>query len=47
MLYKYFLILFYYLVLDLLMEFISGGSIRDLLDNFGEFDDRITAIFTH
>lgn len=29
------------------MEFISGGSIRDILENFGKFDDRVTAIFTH
>lgn len=31
---------------DIILEFVSGGSIRKLLDNFNAFDERLIKIYT-
>ena len=31
---------------DILLEFVPGGSIRQLLDKFKEFDERLVKIYT-
>jgi len=32
---------------DIVMEYIPGGSLRSLLNKFGNFDENITSIYTN
>jgi len=31
---------------DIILEFVPGGSIRQLLDKFGSFDERLVKLYT-